>query len=202
MKRVIGLFVAGVVLLAQSGYAATVSYTVSATVPTSSAVSINAFSVNSTSGVRTAITGTALSFDPLIYQPSLGIYLPDHYFVVESGLTSGAGNQDITVVYTEGTNPNNPGHGLGWKTVATFNKVTGPTTEVTLSAHGKKMLKDLTAEHITAAEIGTNLLRMYVGVVTKDPAAVPLDPAASEVISNADRQGAYNGTLVVTATVV
>ncbi len=202
MKKVLSLIVAGVVVFAQTGFAATATYTVSATVPASSAISINAFSVNSVSSVKSGITGTALSFNPLVYQPSLGIYLPDHYFIIESGLGTGAGNQDITIVYTEGANPNTGGHGLGWKTVATFNKVTGPSTEVAITGHPKRLLKDLTGAgiNITPAQIGTSLLRMYVGAVTGD--ATLGEPAGAEVISNADRQGDYNGQLAITATVV
>lgn len=202
MKKVLSLIVAGVVIFAQSSFAEVKTYTVSATIPASSAVVINAFSVNSTSGTRTAVAGTALSLDPLIYQPSLGIYLPDHYFIIESGLGTGAGNQNIVIKYTEGTNPNTPANGLGWKTVATFNKVTGPTTEVAIAGHPKTMLKDLagTGKTITPAQIGTGLLRMYVGAVTGDSALG--EPTGSEVISNADRQGAYSGSIEITATVV
>jgi len=201
MKKVLSLIVAGVVIFAQTGFTAEKTYTVSATVPIASSVGINAFSVNSVSGARTAVAGTALSFDPLLYQANLGIYLPDHYFIIESSLASGAGNQNVVVTYTEGANPNAPGHGLGWKTVATFNKVVG-NTESQIAGHSKKMLKDLAGAGvtITGAQLGTALLKLYVGVVTGDPALG--EPAGSEVISNADTQGLYDGSLKITATVV
>ena len=201
MKKVISLFVVGVVLLAQSGFAATTAtYTVSAIVPASSAVAINAYSI--TGSVKAAVSGTTLNLGPLAYNSSLGIYLPDHYFAIESGLTSGAGTQDVTVSYTEGSNPNSATTkgGLGTKVNIAFNMVTGPTTEVGVAGHAKKLLKNIiaTPEHITSAELGSNLLKVYVGVNTGDAST----PTGGEVISNLDKAGTYDGTLVVTATVV
>ena len=107
----------------------------------------------------------------------------------------------MTLSYTEGANPNNPGHGLGWKSTATFTKVVG-STETSLSSHGpKKMLKDLSGEHVLPSEVSGGFLRVYLGIVSKDPTAPIPDPAASEVFTNADHAGAYDGSLVITATV-
>ena len=186
----------------------TQTFTVSATVPLPSGVSIAATSINSTSSVRTAVSGTALSFDPLTFNTTNQIWLPDHYYAIDIGPGGGPGATSAVVSYTEGTNPNSAiaAHGLGWKSTATFFKVSGSgasTVEASLSAHGpKKMLKDLVNENVTTAELTGGTLRMYVGIVTKDPTAVIPDPAASEVISNADRSGTYTGSLLITATVV
>ena len=78
--------------------------------------------------------------------------------------------------------------------------VTGPTTEVAVPGHAKKLLKNIisTPESLTAAELGSNLLKIYIGINTGDASM----PAGGEVISNLDKAGAYDGTLVVTATVV
>ena len=203
MKKVIGLVVAGVVLLAQSGFAASATYKVTATVPASTSVGINAFSVTTgATPVKTAVTGTTLDLGQLAFNPSLGIYLPAHYFVIESSLATGAGTQDVTVAYTEGLNPNSATTrgGLGTKANIAFNMVTGPTTEVQVGTHAKKLLKSLIGapEHITAAEIGSNLLKIYIGINTGDTSM----PAGGEVVTNLDKAGAYDGTLVVTATVV
>ncbi len=204
MKKVISLVVAGVVLLAQSGIAATTAtYKLTATIPASTAVAINAFSITTGNNpVKTAVAGTTLDLGPLVYNVANGIYLPDHFYVIESGLTSGAGTQSVTVAYTEGLNPNSgtTKGALGTKANVAFNMVTGPTTEVAVPGHAKKLLKNIisTPESLTAAELGSNLLKIYIGINTGDASM----PAGGEVISNLDKAGAYDGTLVVTATVV
>ena len=67
-----------------------------------------------------------------------------------------------------------------------------------MTTHGpKKLLKDLASEHITVAETTGGFLRVYTGVVTGDAST----PAGGVPFTNADKPGAYNGTLVVTATV-
>ena len=53
---------AGIVMAAGSG---SQTFTVSATVPSASSVSITPSSVNSTTNVFTTVSGTSLSFDPL-----------------------------------------------------------------------------------------------------------------------------------------
>jgi len=180
----------------------TKTFTVSATIPAATSVGINAFRYNASDNSRAAVSGNALSFDPMTFNAGTNVFLPDHYFAIEVAPVSGSGNTDVTLSYTEGANPNSPNHGLGWRAVATFFKVTGGSVETQLSAHGpKKMLKDLAGEHITPAELSGGFLRAYVGIVTKDPAAVIPDPAASEVFTNATPAGSYDGSLVVTATV-
>ena len=203
MKRALSLITAGVLFLSQAGLVAadTKTFTVSASVPASTSVGINAFRYNAADNSRTASASNALSFDPLTFNAATSVYLPDHYFAVEVAPTAGAGNTDVTVAYTEGANPNTPNHGLGWKSTATFVKVVG-STETSLSAHGpKKMLKDLAGEHITPAEIAGAFLRVYLGIVTKDPAAAIPDPATSEVFTNSDHAGTFDGSLLFTATV-
>jgi hypothetical protein len=205
MKAIKSLFTAGVLIYSSVAFAATGSqtFTVSATVPAASGVSITAASVNATTNAFTTVNGTSLSFDPLSFDSTNHIFVPDHYFAINVGPSNGAGSTDATISYTEGANPNNvtggSGHGLGWKSVATFVKQSG-TTETTLPSHGpKKLLKDLTGEHVTSAELGTGTLRIYLGIETNPTAAG--EPAGAEVISAADRTGSYTGSLVVSATV-
>jgi hypothetical protein len=178
------------------------TFTVSATVPAPTSVSITAHNVNAATSVWTLVPGTALSFDPLTYDLTNQIYVPNHYFVVNAGPAAGSGATDVTVSYTEGSNPNGAigGHGLGWKSVATFARVVG-TTETLLASHGpKKLLKDLAGEHITPAELGlVGTFRMYLGIELNPLAAG--EPAGAEVFSAADRTGSYSGSLTVTATV-
>jgi len=133
-----------------------------------------------------------LTFDALN-----GTYLPNHFFAIDVGVIGGAGTPDVTVTYTEGLNPNGAGNGLGWHSAATFVRVE-TASEVPLTAHGpKKLLKDLASEHITPAEVAGGFLRVYAGILTGDATT----PAGGLPFTNADAPGAYNGTLVVTATV-
>ena len=198
------LLIVGLLLGSASGILAdTRTFTVSATVPPPTGVSITAFNVNSATGAWTAVPGTALSFDPMTFDATNQIYMPNHYFAVNAGPIAGAGSTDVTITYTEGANPNNfsggSGHGLGWKSTAAFARVSG-TTETPLASHGPiKLLKDLNGEHITPAELGTGTFRMYLGIELNPLAAG--QPAGAEVFSAADRTGAYSGSLVVTATV-
>lgn len=197
---------------------------VTAAVPNSIAVAISSMRVNGTAVVSpikmgmlvaagasvsaaTASSGVALSFDPLTFNNASKIWLPDHYFTLDIGPTGGPGSTDVVLTYTEGANPNAPGHGIGWKTTATFMRATvdggGNTIETPLTAHGpKRMLIELNGEHITPGEItNQGWLRVYIGVVSKDPGATFQDPANSEVFSNVDHPGYYDGALVITATV-
>jgi hypothetical protein len=203
MKKVISFLGIMLFLLAQVGLAWAVDFTISADLDPATGVSITASSVNATTKVFTPV-GTALDFNPLIFNTTSKIWLPDHYFAIDVGTTGGGGSTDTTVTYEEGSNPNSTstGHGLGWKSTATFMKVVG-STETGLSGHGpKKMLKDLSGERILPAEVAGGYLRIYVGVVSKDPKATFLDPDASEPFTNVDMHGTYNGTLRVTATAV
>ena len=205
MKRVFSFFsVLLLVLLVQVSSVWAVDFTVSAFLDPATGVSITASSVNSTSKVFTGV-GTTLSFNPLTFNTLNKIWLPDHFFAIDVAPSGGGGSTDTTVSYAEPSSPNDAttGHGLGWKTTANFFKVSGtPATEAGLAAHGKKMLKDLSGERIFPAEVAGGYLRIYIGIVTKDPAAVPLDPAASEPFTNVDMSGTYHGTLTITATAV
>lgn len=201
MNKTMGkLMMAAGVLLAigvVSAQAATTNFLVSASVPSATGVSIVASQVDSATNDFTPVAGTNLSFDPLTFEATNQIYLPNHFFAIDVGVTGGAGAPNVTVAYTEGLNPNTPGKGLGWHAAATFVRIEG-TTEVPLTAHGpKKLLKDLTSENITSAETTGGFLRVYTGIVTGDATT----PTGGVPFTNADKPGAYNGTLVVTATV-
>jgi|CXWL01.1.fsa_nt_gi hypothetical protein len=201
MKKVSYLLTAAVLILVLQGVglagAATTSFLVSASVPAATGVSITASRVNSATNAFTPVAGTNLSFDPLTFNAINGIYLPDHFFAIDVGVVGGAGAPSVVVAYTEGLNPNNPGKGLGWHSAATFIRVEG-TTEVPLTAHGpKKLLKDISSENITSTETTGGFLRVYAGILTGDATT----PATGVPFTNADKPGAYNGTLVVTATV-
>ena len=118
-----------------------------------------------------------------------------------------ANGTDLTVQYAELANPNNVvnGHGLGWKSTITF-VVINDAVETPIVAHGgtgKMLLKDIPAlgETITAAQIGKGILRMYVGMVTKNPGDEIKDPDDGELFTNLDLPGEYTGKLVISATI-
>ena len=191
--------VTGVSLLlsASALRADTTNFLVSASVPAATGVSISASSVNAATNAFTAVTGTNLSFDPLTFNAANQVYLPNHFFAIDVGSVGGAGSPNVSVSYTEGLNPSTPGKGLGWHASATFVRVE-TASEVPLTAHGpKKLLKDLTGENITSAEATGGFLRIYTGINTGDAST----PTGGIPFTNADKPGAYNGTLVVTATV-
>ncbi len=209
MRKIIlnSIFVGVVVLCGQSmALAASSPFVVSASVPAATSVDINPFSINSTgTPVFTPVVGLNLSFNPLTFDDTNKIYLPNHFFAIDFAPQGGAGNPDVTATYAEGANPNNPGHGLGWKSLTTFIKVTGPSgsqTETPLAGHGntagKKLLKDLSGENILATEFSGGFLRIYLGMVTGNP--VLNEPTGAEPFTNADKGGTYDGTLTLTAT--
>ena len=204
-KNFIQFFVFSLLVITPPAIAQTTSkaFTVSATVPAATSIGINAFHVNSSSGFFTPITGTFLNFDPLSLDPISNIYLPDHYWVIDTaGMGGAVGNMSTTFTYQPGLTPNINGHGIGHKTTLTFVKVTS-SEEIGLIAHGpKKMLKDLNGETILGSETSNGFLRCYLGIVTGDPNAVYLDPADAEVFSNADAPGVYDGVLLISATLL
>jgi len=204
MKKIAGLALVVAFLVGQPGMLLaedTKTFTLSASVPKATSVAITASKVVGTT--FTTMTGTALSFDPMTFQTTSKIWLPAHYFAVDIAPSNGgSAGTNVTVNYTEGANPNGTGgHGLGWKSTATFMKVVG-TTETALTIHGpKKMLKDVIGENILPGEVAGGYLRVYLGIVTKDKAAAYQDPSTSEPFTNADAPGVYDGTITFTATV-
>lgn len=197
------------ILLGLPAWAATQQYTfvLTATVPAATSVGVNVFKVDAASNKFVAMTGTDLNFNPMKLDPVNGIYLPDHYYALDITPQGGAaGNMSTTFQFNPGTTPNANGHGLGWKSTATFMKVTGSgtnTSETGLMAHGpKKMLKDVHGEQILGTETLGGWARVYLGIVTKNATGQFPDPPASEPFSNGDAPGSYDGTLVITTTVL
>ena len=201
--KVLRILLTGLFLLAQAApsFAVDRVYTLSASVPAATGVTFTASSVNATgTPVFTPVTGSTLSFNPLAFNTTNQIWLPDHFFAVDISPTGGSGNTDSTFTYAETANPNTPGNGLGWKSKATFMRVNG-TVETALTAHGtggRKLLKDLAAERVTPTELSGGRLRVYLGINTGDTTT----PTGGETFSNADQDGAYTGTLTISVTLV
>jgi len=212
MKTKLSLILGAAFLACQvvTGWAATTTtFTVSATIPTATGIGITVSSANSATNVFTTLASgtTALTFNPMTFNTTNNIYLPDHYFVLDFAPTGGAGTADVTVGYTEGTNPNGATNGLGFKTTATFAKEVpaagGTNTETLLTAHGpKKRLIDLTTpEHVAFTEVQPGFPRVYLGVWTGSTTGTAPDPSNGQPFSNGDAPGTYTGSLIVTTTV-
>ena len=182
-----------------------VDFAVSAYIPKANAVTITATEVDAASG-DFGNTVTDMDFDPMTYDSAAGIWLPDHYFAVDVGVTSdGVGSTDVIVTYSETTSDRPAGQikGLGYKSTATFVTVTGSPgsqTETDLAGHGPtKLLKDVSGENIFGTELGGGFFRMYVGLYPGGDGT--LDGDGGEPFTNSDKTGDYTGTLTVTAVV-
>ncbi len=206
MRKAVGLFIVAMFVFMQAGtvWAAVRSFTLTASVPTATGVSINAASVDATTGTFTnlASTATTLSFDIMTYNSTYGFWSPDHYFAVDVGTTGGSGSLTTVVTYTEGANPNSgtARNGLGYKGKATFMKVTGTgteTTETAIAAHGIKKFVDLTGTTVTPAQVTGGWLRVYLGIAT----GATGEPTGAEMFTNLDAPGTYDGTITFSATV-
>lgn len=184
------------------------TFSLTANIPAATGSQISASSVSASTGAFTLLAPTVstLSFNTgatIPFSQSLGIYTPAQFFAIDIAGAGGAGNPDVTFTYSGDTKPAGQANGLGVKATATFLKVTGAqgSQTETLLANGKKRLIDLSGESVLKTAYQGGFLRVYVGIVTKDPTATPLDPANSEPFTNADAPGAYSGTLLVSATV-
>ncbi len=200
------LLLAGLFFLSQTGmlWAASKTFTVSATVPLATSV---VFTTTEYIGATTSsVPGTVLSYDPLVFDTTNNFWYSNQYYSIAVTTAGGAGQTDVTTTYTEGANPNltgGSGHGFGYKSTISFLTVTG-TTETSVPGHAPKLrLIDITGgEHVTPAQLGTGYLKMYVAVFRPDPNAVIPDLSTSEVFSNADRPGVYDGSLLISVTVL
>ncbi len=207
LTKLLRFVVVAVLLVAVPNVASALTVTrqfvVSATVPAATGISITA--------TRVAVQGnvfgsavTAMDFNPLTFNAANGIWVPDHYFAVDVGATGGAGTPVVLVSYGSESSPAGQAKGLGFKSTATFVKVTGTgasQTETSLTTHGPtKLLNQLTAgEVINASEVTGGFFRMYVGVYTGGNATI--DGLGGVPFTNADVPGTYQGTLIVAATI-
>ncbi len=196
-------FLGGLLLFSQAAMAQTTTFTTSATVPSASSVSVTVDSINSSTNAFTQEPSgfTALSFDPMTFNTTNNVYVPDHYFAVNFSVGGGSGRPDVSFTYNEGANPNsgnssNP-NGLGHKSSAAFFQESS-SGETALSAHPKKMLINLSSEHVAFTELTQgSFLRVYLGVCTGGTS----DPTGCAPFTNSDASGQYTGSLVATAVV-
>ncbi len=172
------------------------TFTLSASIPLAQSISINPYSVDTATGVETPVTGTALGFDPMTFDPENEIWTPDHYFFVDVVTAGGAGTPTTTLTFTQGQNPNGAmGNGLGHKGNVSYTKVVDGIP-VEIPTHPKELFKDVSADTILPSELTGGYFRAYLGINTGDSGT----PTGGEVFSNGDAAGTYDGTLLISAT--
>lgn len=146
--------------------------------------------------------------DPLDTLKIYNIFLPDNYFAIDVGYTWGTGTPitKITVSYTNIAIP--PQQDIGGKATATLMKksraITGLENPETVStAIGKFLLSSLTGtpQQVTLASISGQWLRVYVGIVSKDPTALIADPTTAVPFVPGD-VGVFTGKLVITGSII
>jgi len=157
---------------------------------------------------------TSLSFDPLTLFTftdaagrSFKVFLPDHFFSIDMAYTYGGGAaiSQISFSFAETAKPAGQPNGMGSKATATLVRkrldATGAeVAETAADRIAKVLLADVGTTGATLTQLTGGWLRVYVGVVTKDPALPAGDvekTAAAEVFSPGDLPGAYSGTFTV-----
>lgn len=161
---------------------------------------------------------TSLDFNPMTLQTftvsgrTFSSFLPNHFFAIDMAYTFSTGSPitQIQFHYTDGTPPAGQAHGLGWKATATFVKkrldANGNEVTETIADRvgpGKILLKDAGTVSFTLSSLSGGWLRVYVGMVTKDPALGTTDienapGTQAEVFSPGDVAGSYTGTVSIT----
>jgi hypothetical protein len=157
-----------------------------------------------------AAPGGTLSFGTLSLKTGVdpqgrtwSVFLPQYYFAIDVGFPDGGmpTSKSIGVTYGSDVRPAGATKGLGDKATITYCKTyfAAPgdwaLKKTTDSVIEKKLLKD--GNTIVTSAIAGGWLRMYVGIVTLDPAAVPLDPAGADIFSPSDITGTYSGTITI-----
>ena len=200
MKKTLGFLLATVFVFLQTGSlsAATRSFTMTASIPSATGVSLAVYGP----GGAMSSDATLLNFGPLTFDTTNNVWMPVGNFMIVTSPVSGSGSVDTTVSYSEGHNPNGAsGKGLGWHSFAWFRMFVprgNQSVEIDLPAHGpRKLLKDVNNEHIPTSEmgIGTSLV-LYLTLAT----GAASDPAGSVPFTNLDAAGTYDGTFIITAT--
>lgn len=217
MKKLIGIIMLTAVLAVGAGpafaadYASgtPVDFSVTASVPMATGVSITAVKVNALSNVWGSEV-TDLDFNTsgkLDYDSTNGIWTSKQYFAINVGMIGGAASISTKVQYIEGTKPATQVKGMGYKATAKFVKIikvfsgtTSSETETTLTP-GTKLLNSLigTGTTISQADIAGGYLRIYVGLF--DGKDTTISGLGGEPFTSSDKPGIYNGTLRVTATI-
>ncbi|KPK97311.1 MAG: hypothetical protein AMJ95_09685 [Omnitrophica WOR_2 bacterium SM23_72] len=139
---------------------------------------------------------------------SWAVFLPSYFYSVDMAYTygGGAGITQFSFSYSSDVVPlgQPTDSGLGVKSTATFVRkrmVDGvEVTETPADRIAKVLLRDVGTVNVLLSDLSQGWLRMYVGVVTKDPALPAGDvelTTTAQVFSPGDVPGDYSGILTV-----
>lgn len=168
-------------------------------------------------------SSASLNFDPLVLkaftasgtevqvgdpQAKFLIFLSDHFYSIDMAYTYGGGAAITRILfeYTDVSPPQTAG--LGSKATATFvrkyfaNGAEAPETINDRTAPGKLLLSNAGGTIISLSQLNGGWLRVYVGLVTKNPA---LPAGDVELLSSTtpfvpgDAPGTYEGRITITS---
>jgi len=205
--RVITSLVAGSLLLLQglpAWAAPSATFSLAANVPSATSVSITVSRVAAGSNAFTTEGAgfTNLDFGTLTFDTTNHVYASDHYWAVDYAASNGSGSPNLTFTYTEGTNPNPAGNGLGNRALIKVAKEvpngSNPPSETQID---NQALAAMSSTNYPASDFPTgSFARTYIALCTGD--TLHNDPSTGcKPFSGADATGAYGGSLAVTATV-
>ncbi len=214
MTKKLSFILTGVFMVCQIAVAQATNFTVSASVPLSTGITmtVNKVTVGTTGGVTFVAqpAGTTnLPFGTLTLNTTTNTYADGapgatFYWAIDLTPSNGSGVAQPTVGYTETTSlPAGQTQGLGSRAGIQFAKVTNSTIETAISG-----------EHYTLAALGSGVtvpytdaaggfMRMDIGLCTgnTNTANGAVDPTGCLPFSPADLPATYSGTLSVTAAV-
>lgn len=125
------------------------------------------------------------------------LFLPRYYFAVDIGLTGGGFDptKNIVVEYLPEEEVSPPGieGGLGDRITITYVRTKGKGKRTWDKILEKRLFKE--SNTVPLWKVLGGWLRLYVGVVSKDPNAVPPDPPGAKVFTPSDPVGEYKGAI-------
>jgi len=162
---------------------------------------------------------TEFDFDPMDFDAGLGVFLPNHYYAVDVGVTGGAGTTDVNFAYSELSTDrpdDQPATGsFGFRSTATFFRVLGgPLPEDQDQqplpiAHGTnastQLLKNFFSGgvDIAGSDLNGGFFRVFIGVYPGgDINGVDIASDGGAPFTTSDEPGLYKGTVTITATII
>ena len=202
MKNTIKLILGGLFLLGQASNSLaaaitnTTAFTVQATVPAATGVSVT---INKIVGTTwTLQTSTTLDYGTLTFDTKNKIYAPNYSYAADfAAAAGGSGTPSLTFSYSEGTNPNGSSNGFGTKSQAIFAKeVYSASGSIETKVGTPSTLGSISSVSLPTADFTGGWARVYLGVCT----GASTDATGCSPFTAADKAGQYSGTLTVTTT--
>ncbi len=143
-----------------------------------------------------------IDFGTLTYDSVNGIFLPDHYCVMDVGVLSNAANW--TVTHTVNSSFTNGSDNLDHNVVVTFVKTEQVDTngdgipDTTSDTKISKLSYANSTQSFTKTQLSGGWLRVYYGIATGDPDAD--EPSDVSPITIDKSSGNYTGSVTITLT--